>query len=506
MCGIVGIASRDWVNQSLYHTLIVLQHRGQDAAGIATSEHGRLHWRRSNGMVRDVFHAGHMLALRGRVGIGHVRYPTAGGAGSSEAQPFYVNSPFGVALAHNGNLINADELRADLVRSDRRHLNTESDSEVLLNVFAHELQASRASRIREEDIFRAVAGVHRRCTGGYAAVALVFGFGLVAFRDPHGIRPLALGVREGPRGKEYMVASESVAVNAVGFEFLRDVEPGEAVCVPEGGGLSVRQCAEEPSRSPCIFEYVYLARPDSVLDGIAVYRARLRMGERLAERILREAPDHGIDVVIPIPETSRTAALPLSARLGVEYREGFVKNRYVGRTFIMPGQQERERSVRQKLNAIASEFAGKNVLLVDDSIVRGTTSRQIIDMAREAGAKRVYFASGAPPVRYPNVYGIDMPTSRELIAFNRTEEQIRAEIGADRLFYQDIDDLERAVAGDQGRIRTFDTSCFTGDYVTGGVTEEFLRRQDESRNDAEKKRRADALRQEPADLELEAWR
>ena len=506
MCGIAGIAAREWVNQPLYDTLIVLQHRGQDAAGIATSENGRLHWRRSNGMVRDVFHAGHMLALRGTVGIGHVRYPTAGGAASSEAQPFYVNSPHGIALAHNGNLVNAEELRTDLVRIDRRHLNTDSDSEVLLNVFAHELHARGSARIGEEEIFRAVSGVHRRCVGGYAAVALVFGFGLVAFRDPRGIRPLALGSRDGPHGTEYMAASESVALSAVGFEFLRDVEPGEAICVREGGELSVRQCAQEPSRSPCIFEYVYLARPDSVLEGISVYRARLRMGERLAEKILREAPDHGIDVVIPIPETSRTAALPLSARLGVEYREGFIKNRYVGRTFIMPGQQERERSVRQKLNAIGAEFEGKNVLLVDDSIVRGTTSRQIIDMARDAGARKVYFASGAPPVRYPNVYGIDMPTSRELIAFNRTEDQIRTEIGADRLFYQDIDDLREAVAGGQSRVREFDTSCFTGDYATGGVTEAFLRRQDELRNDAEKRRRVSALRLEPADLDLEAWR
>ena len=507
MCGIVGIAAREWVNQSLYDTLIVLQHRGQDAAGMATCENGRLHWRRSNGMVRDVFHAGHMLALRGTVGIGHVRYPTAGGTASSEAQPFYVNSPHGIALAHNGNLVNAEELRAHLVRTDRRHLNTDSDSEVLLNVFAHELQASGSAQVGEEDVFRAVAGVHRRCVGGYAAVAIVFGFGLVAFRDPRGIRPLALGSRRhGPHGTEYMVASESVALSAAGFEFLHDVEPGEAICVREGGGLSARQCAEAPSRAPCIFEYVYLARPDSVLDGISVYRARLRMGERLAEKILREAPDHRIDVVIPIPETSRTAALPLSARLGVEYREGFIKNRYVGRTFIMPGQQERERSVRQKLNAIGTEFEGKNVLLVDDSIVRGTTSRQIIDMARDAGARKVYFASGAPPVRYPNVYGIDMPTSRELIAFNRTEDQIRTEIGADRLFYQDIDDLREAVAGGQTRVRGFDTSCFTGDYVTGGVTEAFLRRQDELRNDAEMRRRASADRLEPADLELEAWR
>lgn len=498
MCGVIGIVAHDWVNQEIYDGLLVLQHRGQDAAGIATAEDGRLHLRRSNGMVRDVFHAGHMLALRGGCGIGHIRYPTAGGAASAEAQPFYVNSPYGIALAHNGNLINADALRQDLLEADRRHLNTDSDSEILLNVFAHELQGANSLRVNENDIFRAVAQLHRRCVGGYAAVALVFGFGVVAFRDPHGIRPLALGAREGPRGTEYMVASESVALSALGFEFLRDVEPGEVVCISEEGKLSTRQCADEPRLTPCIFEYVYLARPDSILDGISVYRARLRMGEGLAEKILREAPDHDIDVVIPIPETSRTAALPLSAKLGVEYREGFIKNRYVGRTFIMPGQRERERSVRQKLNALGIEFKDKNVLLVDDSIVRGTTSRQIIDMAREAGARKVYFASGAPPVRHPNVYGIDMPASRELIAFDRTEEQIRAEIGADRLFYQDIDDLQEAVGGGQSRIREFDNSCFTGEYVTGGVTPEFLRRQEELRNDESKWVQMDGVRFDPS--------
>lgn len=509
MCGVVGIVAKDRVNQPLYDALTVLQHRGQDAAGIATSENGRLHWRRSIGMVRDVFHAGHMLALRGDVGIGHVRYPTAGGAASFEAQPFFVNAPYGIALAHNGNLVNAEELRKSVESGDRRHLNTSSDSEILLNVFAHELQDSGKVHIDEEDVFQAVAGVHRRCVGGYAVAALVFGLGLVAFRDPHGIRPLGLGRREGPDGTEYMVASESVALSGLGFEFLRDVEPGEAVCITMDGKLSVRQCAEAPKRVPCIFEYVYLARPDSILDGVSVYRARLRMGERLAQKILRETPEHGIDVVIPIPETSRTSALPLSDRLGVDYREGFIKNRYVGRTFIMPGQRERERSVRRKLNAIDLEFKGKNVLLVDDSIVRGTTSRQIIDMAREAGARRVYFASAAPPVRYPNVYGIDMPASRELIAFNRTEDQVREEIGADRLFYQDLGDLEEAVAeaGGPGRIDAFDTSCFSGEYVTGGVTEEYLRRQDERRNDAEKHRReGEAGLLEPADLELESWR
>lgn len=486
MCGVVGIVSARRANQDLYDALTVLQHRGQDSAGIATNEGNHLYWRRSNGLVRDVFHQGHMLALRGHLGIGHVRYPTAGFYSSSEAQPFYVNSPYGIALGHNGNLINADDLKRDLHRDDRRHINTESDSEVLLNVFAHELAASNKLHLTSDDVFDAVERVHRRCRGGYAAVGMIFGFGIVGFRDPNGIRPIGFGRREGPDGPEYMIASESVALDMLGFELIRDIEPGEAVCITEQGEISSRQCADDPRYSPCIFEYVYLSRPDSILDDVSVYKARLRMGESLAEKIIREVPNHDIDVVIPIPDTSRTAAMPLAYRLGVKYREGFIKNRYIGRTFIMPGQQQRAKSVRQKLNAIGLEFEGKNVLLVDDSLVRGTTSKQIIEMAREAGAKQVYFASAAPAIRYPNVYGIDMPTSRELIAFNRTDEQVRQVIGADRLFYQDLVDLEAAVAKGNPRLRRFDTSCFNGEYVTGGVTEAFLLEQDERRNDESK--------------------
>jgi len=436
-----------------------------------------------------------MLKLRGNLGIGHVRYPTAGVYESSESQPFYVNSPYGIALGHNGNLVNAEGLRRDLVRDDRRHINTGSDSEILLNVLAHELAICEKLRLDPDDVFRAVAGVHRRCRGGYAAVGMIFGFGLVGFRDPYGIRPIAVGRRETPEGPEFMIASESVAMDMLGFELVRDVEPGEAVCITEDGQFFSRQCAREPQYAPCIFEYVYLARPDSILDDVSVYKARLRMGESLAKKILREFPGHDIDVVIPIPDTSRTAAMPLSYALGVKYREGFIKNRYIGRTFIMPGQEEREKSVRQKLNAIGLEFEGKNVLLVDDSLVRGTTSSQIIEMAREAGARKVYFASAAPPIRYPNVYGIDMPTSRELIAYNRSKEQVRQAIGADRLFYQDLADLVDAVARGNPRLRKFDTSCFNGEYVTGGVTEAFLIAQDEKRNDETKSatRRAASL-------------
>jgi len=486
VCGVVGIVCTGRVNQELYDALTVLQHRGQDSAGIATNESNHLHWRRSNGLVRDVFHQGHMLALRGQVGIGHVRYPTAGFYSSAEAQPFYVNSPYGIALGHNGNLINAEELKRDLRRDDRRHINTESDSEVLLNVLAHELAASGKLHLESDDVFDAITRVHRRCRGGYAAVGMIFGFGIVGFRDPHGIRPIAFGRREGPDGPEYMIASESVALDMLGFELIRDIEPGEAVCITENGDITSRQCADDPAYAPCIFEYVYLSRPDSILDDVSVYKARLRMGESLAEKIERDFPSHDIDVVIPIPDTSRTAAMPLAYRLGVKYREGFIKNRYIGRTFIMPGQQQRAKSVRQKLNAIGLEFEGKNVLLVDDSLVRGTTSSQIIEMAREAGAKKVYFASAAPAIRYPNVYGIDMPTSRELIAFNRTDEQVREAIGADRLFYQDLSDLEAAVAKGNPRLRHFDTSCFNGEYVTGGVTEAFLLEQDERRSDESK--------------------
>ncbi len=490
MCGIVGIVANSDVNQTLYDALTVLQHRGQDAAGIATCEGARLHQRKDNGLVREVFRTKHMLSLGGNMGIGHIRYPTAGRASPTEAQPFYVNSPFGITLAHNGNLINSRQLMRDVFRDDRRHINTESDSEILLNVFAHELMKSGKLRIDENDVFEAVSGVHKRCHGGYAAIAMIVGYGVVAFRDPFGIRPVCFGYRDTDDGREYMIASESVALDALGFELMRDLEPGEAIVIDTNAGIHTRQCAENSVYSPCIFEYVYLARPDSIIDDVSVYKARLRMGERLADRILEAWPDHDIDVVIPIPDTSRTAALPLSYKLGVKYREGFIKNRYIGRTFIMPGQEERERSVRHKLNAIALEFEGKNVLLVDDSIVRGTTSAQIIHMAREAGARKVYFASAAPPVRYQNVYGIDMPVVGELIAHNRTEDQIAATIGADRLFYQTVDDLIDAVRKGNPRLRAFDTSCFTGDYVTGGVTTDYLEQIALARNDAAKERAA----------------
>ncbi len=441
MCGIIGIVAHGPVNQALFDGLTVLQHRGQDAAGIMTCARDRLYLRKDNGLVRDVFHTRHMIRLPGNIGIGHVRYPTAGCESSAEAQPFYVNSPYGIALAHNGNLTNADELKRDLFRDDLRHINTDSDSEILLNVFAHELQRRGKLRIDEEDIFQAVSGVHRRCRGAYAAVAMIPGYGIVGFRDPHGIRPLVFGARETAQGPEYMIASESVALDILGFELVRDVEPGEAVFFTTDRRMHARVCTEHARYSPCIFEYVYLSRPDSIIDDVSVYKARLRMGEKLADKILRERPDHDIDVVIPIPDTSRTAALPLAYRLGVKYREGLIKNRYIPRTFIMPGQTQRRRSVRQKLNAIGLEFEGKNVLLVDDSIVRGTTSRQIIQMAREAGARKVYFASAAPPVRYPNVYGIDMPAAEELVAHGRSEEEVAREIGADWLIYQDLPDL-----------------------------------------------------------------
>jgi amidophosphoribosyltransferase len=487
----VGIVATSRVNQTLYDALTVLQHRGQDAAGMATCEGDRLHQRKDNGLVREVFRTKHMLSLDGNMGIGHIRYPTAGRASSTEAQPFYVNSPFGITLAHNGNLINAGQLMRDVFRDDRRHINTESDSEILLNVFAHELMKLGKLRIDENDVFQAVSGVHKRCHGGYAAIAMIVGYGVVAFRDPHGIRPVCFGYRDTDEGREYMIASESVALDALGFELMRDLEPGEAVVIDKSPAIHTRQCAENPVYSPCIFEYVYLARPDSIIDDVSVYKARLRMGERLADRILEAWPDHDIDVVIPIPDTSRTAALPLSYKLGVKYREGFIKNRYIGRTFIMPGQKERERSVRHKLNAIDLEFEGKNVLLVDDSIVRGTTSAQIIQMARDAGARKVYFASAAPPVRYQNVYGIDMPVVGELIAHNRTEEQIATTIGADRLFYQTVPDLIDAVRKGNPRLRDFDTSCFTGDYVTGGVTTDYLEKIALARNDAAKEEQLD---------------
>ncbi len=485
MCGIIGIVAKSTVNQALYDGLTVLQHRGQDAAGIVTCADERLYLRKDNGLVRDVFHTRHMIRLHGNMGIGHVRYPTAGCSSSAEAQPFYVNSPYGIALAHNGNLTNADVLKNDLFREDLRHINTNSDSEILLNVLAHELQQVAKLKITEQDIFKAIKGVHERCQGAYAAVAMIIGYGIVAFRDPQGIRPLIFGKRETPQGNEYIMASESVAVRSLGFEILRDVLPGEAIFVDLEGNFHAQQCAAKPDHNPCIFEYVYFARPDSIIDGISVYKARQRMGKALARKIQRLKSNHDIDVVIPIPDTSRTAALEVAKELKLKYREGFVKNRYIPRTFIMPGQAMRKKSVRQKLNAIDLEFKGKNVLLIDDSIVRGTTSKQIIQMARDAGAKKVYFASAAPPVRYPNVYGIDMPSVKELLAYQRTDEQIAHIIGADWLIYQDLEDLVKATRGKQ-EIEKFDTSCFSGDYVTGTVSQKYLSELEYQRSDAAK--------------------
>ena len=483
MCGIAGIVSHQTVNQELYDALTVLQHRGQDAAGIVTCEAGRLHLRKENGLTRDVFTNAQMLKLRGNMGIAHVRYPTAGCTSSAEAQPFYVNSPFGLTLAHNGNLTNTEELKKALFVEDQRHINTDSDSEVLLNVFAHELQSLGKLQLSVDDVFQAVSGVHRRCRGAYAVVIMIAGVGILGFRDPHGIRPIVFGERKSEQGSEFMIASESVALDVLGFELIRDIAPGEAVFIEESGVLHTKQCAEEIDHCPCIFEYVYFARPDSIIDRISVYKARLRMGEKLAKKVQRDWPDHDIDVVIPIPDTSRTAALQMANILGVKYREGFIKNRYIGRTFIMPGQKMREKSVKQKLNAISLEFEGKNVLLVDDSIVRGTTSEQIIQMARDAGAKKVYFASAAPPVRYPNVYGIDMPAAHELIAHDRTEDEVCTAIGADRVIYQELNDLIDAVRKGNQDIQHFDTSCFSKEYITGDIDDAYLERTEALRND-----------------------
>ena len=486
MCGIVGIVSKSDVNQELYDALTVLQHRGQDAAGIVTAQGGRLHLRKDNGLARDVFQAHHMLNMRGHMGIAHVRYPTAGCDSSAEAQPFYVNSPYGITLAHNGNLTNAETVKKNLFKEDQRHINTDSDSEVLLNVFAHELHRQGKLEPDVDDVFQAVSGVHQRCRGAYAAIAMIADYGILGFRDPHGIRPVVFGKRETEQGTDYMIASESVALDVLGFKLIRDLKPGEAVLVEKDGTLHTHQCADQFELTPCIFEFVYLARPDSIIDNVSVYKARLRMGDKLAEKILRERPEHGIDVVIPIPDTSRTAALQLAHALGVKFREGFIKNRYIGRTFIMPGQQERKKSVRQKLNAIDLEFRGKNVLLVDDSIVRGTTSGQIIQMARDAGANKVFFASASPPVRYPNVYGIDMPSASELIAHGRSEEEIGIEIGADWIIYQALEDLIETVQRGNRSITRFDASCFDSQYVTGDVTEEYLEHIDALRNDRTK--------------------
>jgi amidophosphoribosyltransferase len=489
MCGIVGIVGQGPVNQRIYDALTVLQHRGQDAAGIITEEDGQLHIRKRNGLVRDVFQERHVLGLKGNVGIGHVRYPTAGSASLHEAQPFYVNSPYGICLGHNGNLVNTEELKALVVNDDRRHLNTTSDSEILLNVFAHELGRCKSKKLAPDDILGAVHAVHERCSGAYAVTALIVGHGIVAFRDPNGIRPAILGRRDTPHGVERMVASESVALNALGFSFDRDIEPGEAVFIDHSGAIFSKRYAGDAVFSPCIFEYVYFSRPDSILNKVSVYKARLRMGETLADKILRLRPEHDIDVVIPIPDTSRTAAMQVAHGLGVKYREGFIKNRYIGRTFIMPEQSERLASVRRKLNAIDLEFRGKNVLLVDDSIVRGTTSQQIIEMAREAGARKVYMASAAPPVRYPNVYGIDMPAASELVAAGRTEEEVQRIIGADWLVYQDLQDLVDSVRHERANVTAFDTSCFSGEYVTGNVTRAYLSELERRRANAVKAER-----------------
>ena len=486
MCGIVGLVSKQSVNQELYDALTVLQHRGQDASGIMTDDQGVLCLRKSNGLVTDVFSEKHMLRLQGNIGIGLVRYPTAGSLSSIEAQPFYVNSPYGICLAHNGNLVNTDKLRQHLNLVDRRHLNTQSDTEALLNLFAHELQKDYKQELTADSVFKAVRGVFENSSGGYAVVSMILNKGLVAFRDPNGIRPIVIGTRESDQGTEYMVASESVALDVLGYNLLRDILPGEAIYIDTDGNFSSQQCVEPKSYTPCIFEFVYFARPDSIIDGISVYKSRLRMGDNLAQSIIANGLHHDVDVVIPIPDTSRTSALQVAHHLGVKYREGFIKNRYIGRTFIMPGQAIRQKSVRQKLNPIDLEIRDKNVLLVDDSIVRGTTSRQIIQMARRAGAKKVFFASAAPPVKYPNVYGIDMPAANELIASNKSDAELAEIIGADWLLYQTLEDLIKAVAFEESEIQSFDTSCFSGEYVTDDITEKYLKIIELRRNDAAK--------------------
>ncbi len=500
MCGIIGVVSHTPANQLLYDGLQVLQHRGQDAAGIATLDGRTFHLHKGNGLVRDVFRTRDMRGLTGNVGIAHVRYPTAGSAKDhKEAQPFYVNSPFGIVLGHNGNLTNTEELQKHVFMDDLRHVNTSSDSEVLLNVLAHELQTrARGLKLETPMIFEAVAAVHRRCQGAYAAVAMIAGYGMLAFRDENGIRPLVIGTHDTEQGTEYLVASESVALDVLGFTFLRDVAPGEAIFIDFEGKLHSRQCSDKPQLRPCMFEYVYFARPDSVIDGVSVYEARLNMGEALADKLKRSWGDVQIDVVIPIPDSSRPSALQMANRLGIPFREGFVKNRYIGRTFIMPGQAMRKKSVRQKLNAIGIEFKDKNVLLVDDSIVRGTTSREIVQMARDAGARKVYFASAAPPVRYPNVYGIDMPSRAELIANGRTEEEICYEIGADGILYQDIDDMKQAVRKENDQIPDFDASCFDANYITGDIDDAYLNKVEVDRK---KKKTAEPSADEDEDEE-----
>ena len=503
MCGIVGIFAHSPVNHDLYDALTILQHRGQDAAGIMTEDNGKFYLRKDNGMVRDIFRLEHMQRLQGNVGIAHNRYPTAGSASSAESQPFYVNSPYGICLAHNGNLTNQDELTEQIYKEDLRHVNTNSDSEVLLNVFAHELQIQKQLAPKPEHVFAAIDKVFERCRGAYAVVSIISEYGMLAFRDPHGIRPLIYGERKSKDGKtEYMFASESVALDALGFEIVRDVKPGETIYIDQHGKLHAHVSNQAKSYTPCIFEHVYLARPDSIIDGSSVYKARVRMGEYLAAKIAKEHPNHDIDVVIPIPESSRPGAMELAHCLGLKFREGFVKNRYIGRTFIMPGQEEREKSVRQKLNALPLEFEGKNVLLVDDSIVRGTTSRKIIEMAREAGAKKVYFASAAPPVRYPNVYGIDMAVKAELVAHDKTEKDIEKDIAADWLVYQDLEDLIRACtpSDEPEGSREFDCSVFDGKYITGDINDLYFEKLKAARADDAKKKKMQSNGSNKVDL------
>ena len=488
MCGVVGLVSKNEVSPSIYEALTVIQHRGQDAAGIATLEEGRLHTRKQIGLVRDVFREKHINELRGQIGIGHVRYPTAGGASREFSQPLYVNSPYGISISHNGNLVNAEQLTKELYKDNYRHLNTSSDSEVILNVFAHELQQASSFNPTPEQIFKAVEKTHLRLQGAYSVLLMISGVGLVGIRDPKGIRPLILGKKDNDLiGSDYMIASESPALSALEFEIEGDLKPGEAVFITLDGEIHRKVCHSKPSKNPCIFEYVYLARPDAVIDGISVMRSRLRMGQKLGKKILETYPDHDIDAVIPIPESSTSSAIEVAKTLNVNYREGFVKNRYIGRTFIMPKQELRKKSVRRKLNPIPFEFKDKNVLLVDDSIVRGTTSREIVEMARSVGAKKVYFASAAPPVRYQNVYGIDMAATAELIAHQRSEEQIADFIGADWLIYQDLDDLIESAKEGNPKISNFETSVFDGDYICGSVTKNYLTNLEIERNDANKK-------------------
>ena len=490
MCGIVGILSttKKDVGIYIYDALSIIQHRGQDAAGITTARKGRFYMRKGNGLVRNVFRTRHMTKLIGDMGIGHIRYPTAGSSSCAEAQPFYVNSPYGIAFAHNGNLTNAEALAKELFEQDLRHTNTNSDSEILLNVLASEIAKEQKHRINETDIFKAVTKLHQRVQGAYAAIGMVPGYGIFGFRDPHGIRPLILGERITDKGTKYMIASESVALTALGYKVKRDVKPGEVVVIDRKGNVHAHQCSEKSELNPCIFEFVYFARPDSIIDNISVYKSRLRMGEKLAEKIKSIWPEEMIDVVMPVPDTSRTAALQLANALDVKYREGFIKNRYIARTFIMPGQKQRKKSVRQKLSAIELEFKGKNVLLVDDSIVRGTTSKEIVLMARAAGAKKVFFASAAPPVRYPNVYGIDMASKNEFVAHNKTDNEVCQTIGADKLIYQDLEDLIWSVQQGNPDILQFDCSCFDGKYITNDIDNNYLKNIEALRSDDAKEK------------------